>query len=139
MRDSAAVNYYAFRRGIISRAIISIWSLRYLYGTKIIFCTPTARCSLSWPTQSSTEPKMALSREQSLLAGKSHSLFSQSSISARTESFDEPTMIGSCDALSSLSGSLPPYLAAARTLFQDLVKLCGSQKYVSHPSPTSPP
>src|SRR5262249_62384642 len=58
-------------------------------------------------SQSSTEPKMALSREQSLLAGKSHSLFSQSSISARTESFDEPTMIGSCDALSSLSGSLP--------------------------------
>src|SRR5262249_49969858 len=69
----------------------------------MIFWTPTARCSLSWATHSSTEPMIALSLEQSLLAGKSHSLFSQSSISVRTASFDRPTMIGNCEALSSLS------------------------------------
>src|SRR3954462_2256034 len=114
-----------FKRGIISRAMMSICSLSYLYGTKMSFCVPTARCALSCSTHSSTVPMMALSLVDSLQAAKAHSFVSHSIIGPSTACRDFPIMIGSCEALRSLSGSLPPSLAKSRILAQDFAKLSG--------------
>src|SRR5436190_2352557 len=123
--DDCAVRHFAFSRGMISRAMSSICSASYLWGTKMIFCVPTATCALSCSTHSSTVPMMALSLVDSLHDAKSHSLVSHSIMRLSTACRDLPMKIGSCAALRSLSGSFPASLAKPRILFHDLAKLSG--------------
>src|SRR5262245_25076169 len=80
MRASHGSTHAAVSRGMISRAMVSICCVSYLYGTKMIFCVPTARWALSCSTHSSTVPMIALSLVDSLQAAKSHSLVSHSII-----------------------------------------------------------
>jgi len=56
------------KRGMISRAMISTWSVRYRYGMKISFCIPTAGCARSCRMHSSTVPMIAPSFVESLHA-----------------------------------------------------------------------
>src|SRR5215472_115179 len=55
-------------RGMISRAMSSTWSGRYLYGMKISFWTPAASWARNCATHSSIVPKIAASLVESLQA-----------------------------------------------------------------------